>query len=97
MRRFIATFLVSTTPLFCQSNRGELRLKVIDPCGLGVKTAVQITSEANQYRNTLATTDQGDLDVQRCPMAFISSKLSSLALQAYPLQPWRPQADLFPI
>ena len=54
-------------PLFGQSNRGELRLKVTDPAGLAVKTTVQIVSEANGYRNTLATNDQGRLDVQRLP------------------------------
>ncbi len=54
-------------PLFCQSNGGELRLKVTDPDGLGVKTTVQIVSQANQYRNTLTTNDQGRLDVQRLP------------------------------
>jgi hypothetical protein len=51
--------------LFAQSNRGELRLAVTDPAGLGVKSTVQITSEANQYHNTLTTSDQGTLDVPR--------------------------------
>jgi hypothetical protein len=32
-----------------------------------VKGAIQIVCEANQYRNTLWTDDQGDLDVQRLP------------------------------
>jgi hypothetical protein len=32
-----------------------------------VKTVVQITSKANQYRNTLATSDHGSLDVRRLP------------------------------
>ncbi len=59
--------LLYAVPLFAQSNSGELRLKVTDPAGLGVKTAVQIISEANQYRNTLTTSDQGSLDVQRLP------------------------------
>jgi hypothetical protein len=54
-------------PLFCQSNSGELRLRVTDPDGLGVRTTVQIVSQANRYRNTLATSDQGRLDVQRLP------------------------------
>jgi hypothetical protein len=54
-------------PLFCQSNSGELRLRVTDPDGLGVKTMIQIVSKGNQYRNTLATTDLGNLDVQRLP------------------------------
>jgi outer membrane cobalamin receptor len=67
MKRFIALFLLGIWPLFSQSNRGELRLKVTDPSGLGVKTSVQIVSEANQYRNTLFTDDQGNLDVQRLP------------------------------
>jgi TonB-dependent Receptor Plug Domain len=54
-------------PLFGQSNNGELRLKVTDPDGLGVKTNVQIVSEANEYRNNLTTGEQGFLDVQRLP------------------------------
>jgi hypothetical protein len=67
MKRLIAFLLLFVSPLFCQSNAGELRLKVTDPAGLGVKTTVQIISEANQYRNTLTTTEQGFLDVQRLP------------------------------
>ena len=38
-----------------------------DPSGLGVKTTVHIVSDANQYRNALATSDEGSLDVQRLP------------------------------
>ena len=67
MTRFAAILFVCAMPLFCQSNSGELRLKVIDPDGLGVRTTVQIVSQANQYRSTLATSDQGRLDVQRLP------------------------------
>src|SRR5450755_3987704 len=67
MKRLAAIFLLFTSPLFSQSNRGELRLKVTDPAGLGVKTTVQMISKANQYRNTLSTTDQGTLNVQRLP------------------------------
>ena len=40
---------------------------MIDPSGLGVKTAVQIVSQANQYHNALVTNEQGLLDVQRLP------------------------------
>ena len=67
MKRAIAIFFFCALPLFGQSNSGELRLRVTDPAGLGVKAMVQISSKANQYRNTLATTDQGNLDVQRLP------------------------------
>jgi hypothetical protein len=67
LERFAALFFLCALPLFCQSTSGGLRLKVTDPSGLGVKTTVQIISEANQYRNTLSTNDQGELDVQRLP------------------------------
>ncbi len=67
MKRLGLLVLLCASPLFCQSNIGELRIKVIDPSGLGVKTTIQIASEANQYHNALATSDQGSLDVQRLP------------------------------
>jgi TonB-dependent receptor-like protein len=67
MTRFAAIFLFFALPLFSQSNSGELRLKVTDPDGLGVKTAVQVVSQANRYRNTLSTSDQGRLNLQRLP------------------------------
>jgi TonB-dependent Receptor Plug Domain len=68
MKRFAALFFFFyTLPLFSQSNRGELRLRVTDPSGLGVKTTVQITSAANQYRNALPTSEQGNLVVERLP------------------------------
>jgi TonB dependent receptor/Carboxypeptidase regulatory-like domain/TonB-dependent Receptor Plug Domain len=52
---------------FAQANNGELRLNVVDPSGLGVKATVQITSEANQYRNILVTDNQGHAVAQRLP------------------------------
>jgi len=67
MGRFLFLFFLCSLPIFGQSNSGQLRLKVIDPSGLGVKTTVLIVSEANQYRNALTTSDQGILDVQRLP------------------------------
>jgi hypothetical protein len=72
MKRFAAILVFCVLPffgesMFGQSNSGELRLKVTDPAGLAVKTTVQITNEASQYRNTLATDDQGNLDAKRLP------------------------------
>ncbi len=67
MKRITAILVLFALPLFCQSNSGELRLKVTDPAGLGVKATVQIVSDASQYRNNLATSDQGSLDVRRLP------------------------------
>ena len=62
--------------LFAQSNSGELRLKVTDPSGSGIKTSVQILSEANQYRRTLSTDDQGTLNVQRLPYGVYDIQIS---------------------
>jgi hypothetical protein len=67
MKRLAALFFCCAAPLFCQTNTGELRLKVTDPSGLGVKAAVQVISEANQCRNTFTTTDEGSLTLQRLP------------------------------
>jgi hypothetical protein len=76
MKRLTALFLFCALPLFAQSNRGELRLKVTDPSGLAVKTTVQIVSEANQYRNSLTTTDQGTLDIQRLPFGIYQLEIA---------------------
>jgi Carboxypeptidase regulatory-like domain/TonB-dependent Receptor Plug Domain len=67
VKRLTVLFLFCALPLHGQSNSGELRLKVTDPSGHGVKAAVHIQSEANQYRTTLQTGDQGNLAVQRLP------------------------------
>ena len=57
-------------PLLAQSNTGELRLRVTDPSGLGVKTAVALVSEINDYRNTLTTDDEGGLIAKRLPFGL---------------------------
>lgn len=67
IKRLAAFLLLCALPVFSQSNTGELHLKVTDPSGAGVKTTVQIQSEANQYRRTLTTDDQGALTVPRLP------------------------------
>jgi hypothetical protein len=67
IKRLAAFFLLCTAPVFCQSNSGELRLRVTDPSGRGVKTAVHIVSEASQYRTTLQTDELGSLDVRHLP------------------------------
>jgi hypothetical protein len=65
IRRWSAFFFFWAVPLFAQSNSGELRLKVTDPTGWGVKTAVELSCAANQYRSSLTTSDQGILNIQR--------------------------------
>jgi outer membrane cobalamin receptor len=57
-------------PLFAQSNSGELRLRVTDPAGLGVKSSVQLVSEANQVRKILVTDEGGNLITKLLPFGL---------------------------
>lgn len=66
-KRWPALVFLLSLRLFCQSNSGELRVKVIDPSGAGTKATVQLSSAANEYSKTLVTGDKGSLDVQRLP------------------------------
>jgi len=88
MKRLPFFFLFFAMPLLCQTNQGELRLKVIEPRGLGVKATVQIVSIANQYRNSLTTTDQGDLDMQRLPFGVyqLTVELPGFATTSQPVE-----------
>ena len=52
-----------------------------DPSGLGVKTTVQIISEANQYRNSLPTNDQGSLQVQRLPFGIYQLEIQQVGFE----------------
>lgn len=67
MRRIAVLLFLAALPLCAQTNTGELRLKVTDPSGAGVRTSVAIVSKGNQYKNSLPTSDQGTLVVQRLP------------------------------
>lgn len=67
MKRLAGLFFFCALPLLGQSNSGELRVKVTDPSGLGVRAILHLTSDANQYRSILTTNDQGTLNVQRLP------------------------------
>jgi outer membrane receptor for Fe3+-dicitrate len=59
--------LLAVAPAFGQVNRGELRLKIVDPSGHAVHAQVQLVSDANQYRYTFTTDAQGSLDARRLP------------------------------
>ena len=70
MKRVAVPMLLWSLSLPCQSSNGELRLQIVDPDGRAAQAAVQIVSEANQYRSTLTPTDHGDLDVQQLPFGI---------------------------
>ena len=64
---FLAALLLLPPAAPAQSNAGELRLRVTDPSGLGLKSTVAIVSDANQYRETYSTADSGALDLAPLP------------------------------
>ncbi|MGA8072158.1 MAG: TonB-dependent receptor [Candidatus Acidiferrales bacterium] len=75
--RYLALLLVLLIGLAAsgQSNSGELRLKITDPLGLGVKTKVELLSEANQYHGAFLTDDAGNLVAKRLPFGVYQIKI----------------------
>jgi Carboxypeptidase regulatory-like domain len=67
LKRLAITFLLCAIPALCQTNNGELHLKITDPSGAGVKSTVLIVSQGNEYNRTLTTDEQGALTIQRLP------------------------------
>ncbi|HTV56902.1 MAG TPA: TonB-dependent receptor, partial [Terriglobia bacterium] len=74
-------FLLCALPAFCQTNTGELHVMVIDPSGAGVKSTVLVVSEANQYRASLSTNNQGELDVLRLPFGIYQVQINQQGFQ----------------
>jgi len=64
-------------PLFAQSNTGELRLRVTDSSGAGVKSTVEIVNEASQYRATLITDEAGECEAKRLPYGIYLLQVSA--------------------
>ncbi|HTW57422.1 MAG TPA: hypothetical protein VMD99_04805 [Terriglobales bacterium] len=73
---FHFAILLAALPLMAQSDAGELHLRITDPQGLGVKTTVELVSEANEYHNTLATDDAGVLVAKRLPFGLYRVQVS---------------------
>jgi hypothetical protein len=76
-------FLLMALPLTAQSNAGELHLKITDPNGLGVRTAVELVNEASEYRNTLLTDDTGLLVAKRLPFGIYHVRIREVGFAEY--------------
>lgn len=57
--------LLLSLPLLAQTRVGELHLKITDPRGFGVKSTVELTSEANEFHDSFSTDDDGVLIAKR--------------------------------
>jgi len=75
-KTLIFAMLVWSHPILSQSTTGELRLGVIDPNGLGLKSAVELISQGNDYRHSLTTDDQGNLDAKRLPYGIYQVQIA---------------------
>jgi hypothetical protein len=65
LNRLIAPILLGfALPALAQVNTGELRLRVTDPAGLGLKASVMVSGDANQYQNAFITSDAGEVDIK---------------------------------
>src|SRR5271170_1406325 len=78
-KALIIAVLLWTLPMLAQSTSGELRLTVTDPAGLGLKSTVELVSEANQYRYAFTTDAQGNLDVKRLPYGIYRIQIEAPA------------------
>jgi len=58
-------FFTLASAVRAQSNVGELRLKVTDPSGSGVKSSIELACEANQFRQTYSTDGSGTATARR--------------------------------
>src|SRR5579863_10072654 len=81
MRRL--AILVLWSGLLCaQSQMGELRLRMTDPTGSGLKCSVELRSESSQFRQNLTTSDSGFLDVKQVPFGLYQLKVQSVGFAA---------------
>ena len=60
-----ALIFFSSALIVGQSNTGELRVRVTDPSGSPVRSAVELVSEANEFHKTFATDDAGNVVAKR--------------------------------
>ena len=81
MKSFLFVLMVAAQ-LFAQSNSGGLRLKVVDPAGLGLQSSVELVSEANQFRQSYVTDEAGTLAARNLPFGVyrVEVKRSGFAL-----------------
>jgi hypothetical protein len=75
--------LLCAALLTAQSNTGELRLKITDPSGSGVKSAVELVCEANEFRKLFATDDGGNAIARRLPFGVYQIRVEQPGFATY--------------
>lgn len=78
MKKIPTGFLIfCAIPALCQTNSGELRLRVTDSSGHPVEAQVQIVSEANQYSQIFTTGAQGNPVARRLPYGLYQIQIQA--------------------
>lgn len=80
---FLVANLSATLFLHAQSNSGELRLKVLDPDGIGLQSFVQLICEANQVHRTYTTDESGALEAKTLPFGIYRIEISRSGFMTY--------------
>ena len=75
MKRLLPLWFVLATAVLAQSNTGELRLRVTDPSGSGVKSTLELISDVNEVHRTLTTDDGGSAVAKRLPFGVYQVKV----------------------
>jgi len=76
-------FCLFVGQLFGQSNSGVVRLKVVDPTGLGLQASAELVSEANQFRQSYVTDQAGTLAVRNLPFGLYRIEVKRLGFAPY--------------
>jgi len=69
--------------LRAQSNVGELRLRVTDPSGSGVKSSIELVCEANQFRQVYVTASSGVTTARRLAFGVYQIEVQQTGFAAF--------------
>src|SRR5579863_5182427 len=75
--------LLIALPMMAQSNAGELRLRVADPHGLGLRATITLSSDAAQLRRSLVTDESGLLAARNLPFGLYHLVVESEGFSTY--------------
>ncbi len=75
--------ILSVSSLWAQSNRGELRVKVTDPAGMGVQSTVELASDSSQVRRRLTTDEAGNAVAERLPFGIYKIRVARRGFVPY--------------
>ena len=79
----VLILLLYAVPLLAQSNAGELRLKVIDPDGLGAKSSVDLSSEGTHVHRRFSTDNVGALSARNIPFGLYQLQVQHEGFSPY--------------